>query len=109
MFDRRIFYTLLGSATVSGVVVICTLGQTLYAQRSDAKGERMVKKLPECEYIVREYDGNLGIFRGESDMPFRVVEYDPSLLSEYDRSQLSQGIYLDTEAEVNTYLEDIVT
>ncbi|MBE6862572.1 MAG: hypothetical protein E7497_06725 [Ruminococcus sp.] len=109
MFDRKVFYTLVSSAVVSGFIVICTLGQTLHYQKSEAKGERMVKKLPEAEYVVREYDGKLGVFRGNSNTPYRVVEYDASLLSEYDRSQLVQGISLETEAELDTYLEDIIT
>lgn len=109
VFDRKIFYTLVSSAVVSGFIVICTLGQTLHYEKTQAKGERMVKKLPEAEYVVREYDGRLGIFRGSSDTPYRIVEYDSSLLSEYDRSQLAQGISLETEAELDTYLEDIIT
>lgn len=109
MFDKKIFFTLVGSATISGFIVICTLGQTLYYQKVEAKGSGIIRELPQADFVVREYEGQLGIFRGQSTFPYKVIEYDVSLLSDYDRSQLAAGISFDEEAEMNIFLEDMIT
>ena len=109
MFDKKIFYTLVTATTVSGFIVICTLGQSLHYQKTEAKSGEIVRRLPEAEYIIREYDGKLGVYRGESATPYRIIDFDTSLLSEDDREELSSGIRMKTEAEVNSYLEDITT
>lgn len=109
MLDRRIYYTLLSSLTLSGFIVICTLGQTIYRQKAEAKGENPPHSLESVAFVVREYNGELGLFRGDSETPYKTIECDTRLFSEYDRSQLIEGIEFDSEAEVNIFLEDMIS
>lgn len=109
MIDRKIFFTLVSSVTVSGFIVICTLGQTLRHQKIEARSANSAQELERVECVVREYDGKLGVFRGESPTPYRIIECNVSLLSEYDREQLIEGIVINSEEELNTFIEDMIT
>ena len=109
MTDRKILFTLMGAATVSGFIVICTLGQTVYHQKVEAKSAEIVRTLPDAEYIIREYNGKVAVFRGESPIPYMTADCELSLLSDYDKAALKQGVTLKTAEEVNTYLEDLTT
>ena len=109
MIDRKIFFTLMSSVTVSGFIVICTLGQTIYHQKVEAKISNQPQQLESLEFIVREYNGKLGVFRGESPKPFRNIDFEVSLLSEYDRKQLSEGIVVESLDELDTFIEDMAS
>ncbi|MBQ8297467.1 MAG: BofC C-terminal domain-containing protein [Ruminococcus sp.] len=109
MIDRKIFFTLVGSVTVSGFIVICTLGQSLHHQKVEAKVRTSLYELEKVEFIVREYEGKLGVFRGESETPYRIIDCNVSLLSEYDRQQLRTGIVIESDEELNSFIEDMST
>ena len=109
MIDRKIFFTLVSSVTISGFIVICTLGQSLHEQKAEAKRMRSLPELEQVECVVREYDGKLGGFRGESPTPYRIIDFNVSLLSEYDREQLAEGIVMESEDELKTFIEDMIT
>lgn len=109
MINKRIFYTLFTSVTISGFIVICTLGQSIRAQKMKARSAEKPQELPRVECIVREYKGKIGVFRGESSTPYQIIDFDTSLLSEYDREMLSEGIIMNSEAELNTFIEDMAT
>ncbi len=109
MIDRKIFFTLMSSVTISGFIVICTLGQTVYHQKVEAKLSNTPQKLESADFIVREHDGKLGVFRGDSEKPFRIIDFDVSLLSEYDRTQLEEGIVIENMDELDTFIEDVAS
>ena len=107
MIDKRIFFTLMSSVTISGFIVICTRGQSLNHRKAEAKSERVPYELEQVDFIVREYEGKLGVFRGESMDPYRVIDFSVSLLSEYDREQLREGIVIESDEALDTFIEDI--
>ena len=109
MIDRKIFFTLVSSVTISGFIVICTLGQSLRSQKIEARSANSVQELEHVGFVVREYEGNLGVFRGDSSAPYKIIECSVGLLSEYDRELLAEGIVLDSEEELRAFIEDIST
>ncbi|MCD7891181.1 MAG: hypothetical protein LUG26_05270 [Ruminococcus sp.] len=109
MINRRIFFTLVGSVTISGFIVICTLGQSLHKQKVEAKSTHTLSELEQVECIVQEYDGKLGVFMGDSETPYRIIDCNVTLLSEYDRELLADGIVMESEEELNTFIEDMIT
>ena len=109
MRDRRIFFTLITSVTISGFIVICTLGQSLREQRAEAKAANQPRELERVECIVREYNGRIGVFRGEAEQPYRIIDFNFSLLSEYDREQLREGIIMENEEMLKKFIEDFST
>jgi hypothetical protein len=109
MIDRRIFFTVVSAVTVSGFIVICTLGQSVHRQRVEAKSSGKAQQLEQVDCIVREYEGKIGIFRGESEKPYKIIDYRVNMLSEYDREQIQEGIVINSEDELKTFIEDIST
>lgn len=108
-FDKRIFFTLLTAATVSGFIVICTLGQSVHRQKVAARISVSLPEEGQPKRTVREYDGRIGVFMGESSSPYRIIDYDVSLLSEFDRLALRQGVVIETDYELSRFIEDIAT
>lgn len=107
--DKRIFFTLMTAVTISGFIIICTLGQSVHRQKVAARTSVSAPKIEQPECIVRVYEGKIGVFMGSSKIPYRVIDYDISLLSEFDREQLMKGVTMETDYELNRFLEDIAT
>ena len=107
-FDKRIYLMLMTALTISGFIVICTLGQSIHRQKL---ASRISAAVPEPTVIceVREYNGHIGVFKGGSSVPYRVIDYDISLMSDFDREQLSEGVVMETEEELRRFIEDIAT
>lgn len=104
---KKIYFTLLAAVTVSGFVVICTLGQTVHRSKVETRLAAAVEKQVSSGYVVRESSGRIVVFKDGSEKPYIYVDYDVSLLSDYDREQLFGGLYFSTEAELRRYIEDI--
>lgn len=107
--DKRIYLTIMTAITISGFIVICTFGQSLHRQRIAVKTSENPPSLPAVVCTVKEYNGRIGVFKGESAVPYRVIDYDFSLLSEYDREQLTEGIVIESDRELQQLIEDIAT
>ncbi len=108
-FDKRVYLTLMLGITVSGFIIICTLGQSVHRQKVAARTSVSTPKLEQPVCIVREYNGKIGVFKGESSVPYRIIDYDISLLSDFDRTELSKGVVMETDYELRRFIEDIST
>lgn len=109
VIDKRIFFTILTSAAFSGVLVICTLAQNIRNEKIAAKVPSEPAALESVGYVLREYEGKLGIFRGDSENPYKIVSVNLNLLSDYDREELKEGIEADSEEEINRLIEDLTS
>ena len=109
VIDRKIFFTLLTSATFSGVLVICTLAHNIRNEKIPARTTNEPVALESVGYILREYENNLAIFRGESESPYKIIRVNLNLLSDYDREMLCEGIEADSESEINRIIEDLTS
>ena len=107
IISRKIFFTIFTAVTISGFIVICTLAQTVHHEKIQTKFTANEVLQPEC--IVREYDGKIGVFRGNGDKPYKIIDYDISLLSDYDRKELADGIIIESDEELRKFIEDIST
>ncbi len=107
--DRIIFFTIFTAVTVSGFLTICTLAQSVRHQKIQTKYAVNVPEVTQPECIVKEYNGKIGVFRGGSNTPYKVIEYDVSLLSDYDREQIENGIVMESDEELRKFIEDMST
>lgn len=107
--DKRIYLIIMTAITVSGFIIICTLGQLMYREKVAAR----ISDISAAEIVdisvIREYNGRIGIFRENSSKPYRVVDYDFSLLSDYDKEQLLEGVVIESDSELQQFIEDIAT
>ena len=109
VIDRKIFFTLLTSATFSGVLIICTLAQNIRNEKISAKVPNEPAVLESMGYVIREYENGLAVFRGDSESPYRIININLNLLSDYDRQTLINGIEADSESEINRIIEDLTS
>lgn len=57
-------------------------------------------------YVVKAYNGHIGVFRGLEKTPFRESKTDITLLPEPDQEELKRGKTVHTLTEVERILED---
>lgn len=109
MIDKKIFFTLLTSTTISGFIVICTAAQSLRSVKTRAKAPPIVEEVELTPYVLKKYNNTLGVFRGDYESPYKVLDCDFSLLAEADIEALTKGIAVETEAELNSLIEDFTS
>lgn len=59
-----------------------------------------------CAYIMKEYQGKIGIFLPTESEPYEILPTDISVLPEFDQIALRQGIELQSKQELNRLIED---
>ena len=93
--------TLLIGMAVSAVIVVVTVLSSVNRQRIRAENlaqqTTTATKPVEIGYYLREYEGELAVFRGTSSTPFKRVEANLELMSDYDKILLHDGIFVRTE------------
>ena len=57
-------------------------------------------------YTLREYEGKLAVFRGDSKAPYQIYDVSVNTLPEYDRTLLKEGIPAETSAQLDRLIED---
>lgn len=107
IFDKRIYFVFLTAITISGFLVICTLGQTVRQERIESKMEAVALDEPKPLYVAKEHNGKIAIFCWGSSRPFRYLEFNISLLPDFDREQLREGVEFYDEEELETYIQDV--
>lgn len=105
--NRKIFFMVFASVATAGVLVICTLAQSVRNTKIQTKFAVNVPEVIQPECIVREYNGKIGVFRGDGDKPYKIIEYNVNLLSDYDREIISEGIIMESDEELRKFIEDI--
>jgi hypothetical protein len=64
---------------------------------------------PPYAYIVKAYDGKIGVFEGTSDTPIQIIDMALSLLPPYDQAELEAGIFIRDETALRRLLEDFTS
>ena len=57
-------------------------------------------------YILRNYNGKIGIFAADSDSPMQVLDISIDTLPDEDQQQLAVGIYVPNQLALQTKIED---
>ncbi len=60
-------------------------------------------------YTLKIADGVIGMYRENSEKPYRTLDMPVSLLSDYDRELLEKGITAETESEIRALVEDLTS
>lgn len=105
--NRKIFFMIFAAVATAGVLVICTLAQSVRNTKIQTKYAVNVPEVTQPECIVREYDGKIGVFRGSSENPYKIIDYNVNMLSDYDREIIAGGIVMESEEELRKFIEDI--
>ncbi len=110
MTRKASIITMLSAMAISVIIVIVTVSNSIEKQRIKAEQQfsmtTTVTTPLEIGYYLKEYNGTLAIFRGESDTPFKKLDVNINLLSDYDKVLLHDGIFVQTIKELNALIED---
>ena len=60
----------------------------------------------EYGYVLREYEGAIGVFKAGVSEPIAVIEVDTRMLPDKDRAALILGVYAADDEELNRRIED---
>lgn len=93
--------------SMSSVVLLLSivLFVTTFNQVSRAS-EQSVSEQVSYQYVVKEHDGKIGVFSPGSAEPGQVLDIEISVLPEFDRLALQQGIEIRSDAELRRLIED---
>ena len=104
MTHRSYLYIL--SFTLFLCAMIIIIGFMIsYSRKSESKGLSQ-SEASAISFVLKEYNGKLGLFRGQAQSPYQTLDFDITYLSEYDRELLKEGISVDTEPELEMLIED---
>lgn len=76
------------------------------SSQENSKIPTAASKQDEILYIVKEYKGHIGVFRGGDKLPFEEIDVDISVFPEEDRKLLRNGIQAKGTAELTRVIED---
>ena len=101
---------ILTGMAISAIIVIVTVSSSINRQRIRAEqlAEQTTTQTTPVEigYCLKEYEGELAVFRGDSETPFQKLGVSMELMSDYDRVLLHDGIFVQTKKELNALIED---
>ncbi len=60
----------------------------------------------EYSYIIKEYNGKIGVYKADEKNPFQVIDVPTYLLPPYDKLELQSGILIENEEKLRQSLED---
>lgn len=110
MTRRHIVYTIITALALSAIIVIVSLAYSIKGQRAEAHRRSLENSVAETQtevgFMLKEFGGELAVFRGSSETPYRLLGISTAVMSDYDKEQLKSGIYVRTEQELNSLHED---
>lgn len=87
------------------IIVVAMLLFSLISAK-DRQADQSSSNIPEVIYIVKEYEGKIGVFTEGSQEPVEVIEVQVEYLPVLDRDRLASGIYASSKQELQKILED---
>ncbi|MCM1226728.1 MAG: hypothetical protein NC320_04795 [Clostridium sp.] len=110
MARRQIIFTIIAAMALSTAIIIVSMAYSLKNRRAEAYKQNLesmqTETQPEIGYTLREYEGEIAVFRGESETPYRRLGVYTSVMSDQDRELLKSGIFVKTESELKRLIED---
>lgn len=110
MTKRHIVLTIAAAFALSSVIVIVSMAYSIKERRVQAHRQSVENSVVETQaeigFTLKEYNGELAVFRGSSDTPYKRLGISTAVMTDYDRSQLKAGIFVQTENELNSLVED---
>ena len=110
---------LLAGMAAAAVIMLTALWSTVRSRK--IRADNVPDRLPELTaavtevtevteeevgYYLKEYEGELAVFRGDSSTPYRKLGTPLNFMTQEDKNILKQGIYVRTERELKRLIED---
>lgn len=113
MTKKHILYMYIAAMSLTVIIFIMSAGMSFRKADISAEAAREssadISSEISAGYILKEYDGKLALYRSGSSKPYKKLSYDVSMLTDYDRQQVTEGIYAENETELNRLIEDLTS
>lgn len=101
---------LLSSMLISAVIIIISVSTSIEKRKIKAQ-EKLTQVVTqtapaEIGYYLKEYQGDIAVFRGSSSTPFKIIDVNLDLMDDYDKILLHDGIFVQNQKELNALIED---
>ncbi len=81
----------------------------LSPQAITAAAETLLPTETVISYCLREFEGELAVFRGDEPTPYKKLDVNLNLMTDEDRTLLKSGITVDSEKELKRVIEDFTS
>ncbi len=108
MTKGQMWMMVMTAFVVSVVITTGSMARAAVEPEQEAK-ETTTTTQTNVSYVLREWEGHLGLFRGESAFPYQELDMPLTLLSDYDREMVQAGIEVETEKELRALVEDLTS
>ena len=122
MSKKVIAAVLLSGMFLSLIILLLTIAyavkrQQISAERAagdlvsqvDAPQETVLPTVTVISYSLKEYQGELAVFRGDSPDPYQKLSVPLNLMTDEDRALLREGITVYSEKELKSLIEDFTS
>ncbi len=104
---RKHIYLLLTAMAISAFIIITAAARGIARERFRATQRDASRAAQQhLDFILKEYNGHLALFREHSEKPYRILELEVYLLSEEEQAAIAEGITAKSEEELEALLED---
>ena len=123
MSKKAIVTVLLSGMFLSLIILLLTVAYAVKRQKISAENaadqlspqsvtaaaETVLPTETVISYCLREFEGELAVFRGDDPAPYRKLEVNLNLMTDEDRELLKNGITVDSEKELKRVIEDFTS
>ncbi|MBQ8514271.1 MAG: hypothetical protein IJ496_02635 [Ruminococcus sp.] len=109
MTKTRIWMMLLTALVISVVIAAGSMAASVTSPEPAAEESAAATTQINVSYVLRAWDGHIGLFRGDSERPYQELDMPLTLLSDYDRKMVEAGITVETERELRMLVEDLTS
>ncbi len=107
---------LLCAMAISAVIIIIAVSAAADRKKAanakaadmepEVKAEATLTVLTEIGYYLKEFNGELAVFRGLSDTPYKRLGVGLDHMTDEDRILLKEGLYAENEKKLKMLIED---
>ena len=122
MSKKAIVTVLLAGMFLSLIILLLTIAYVIKHQQISAEraadqlappptavSQNVLPTETQITYCLREFDGGLAVFRGDSPDPYKKIEVNLSLMTDEDKELLRKGITAQSEKELKKVIEDFTS
>lgn len=87
------------------VTIICIIA-VVYTRYTQKKYDNPTIHTPQYQYVLKEYDEQIGVFKANEDMPFRMLNVYTFNLPIVDQYELKEGVLVQDDEKLRIIIED---
>ncbi len=100
----RVLCALSAVTTITGLCIISAM-----LMNSDLVTADRNEPDIDFSFVLKEYNGFLAVFRGDSPVPYMQLDTQINFLNEYDRVLMKDGIRVSSENDLKRAIEDFTS